>query len=48
MKGERGGVAIKELVGLKSKMYSFMVDDISKHKKAKSVNKNVVEKVSHS
>ena len=29
-------------------MYSFLVDDSSEHKKAKSVNKNVVEKITHS
>ena len=46
MKDETGGVAIKELVGLKSKMYSFMVDDSSDHKKVKGVNKYVVAKIS--
>ena len=39
MKDEAGGVAIKEFVGLKPKMYSFSVDDSSEHKKAKGVNK---------
>ena len=34
MKDETAGVAIKEFVGLKSKMYSFLVDDSSEHKKA--------------
>ena len=29
-------------------VYSFLVDDSSEHKKAKSVNKNVVEKLTHS
>ena len=42
MKDETGGVAIEEFVGLKAKMYSFLVDDNSEHKKAKCVNKNVV------
>ena len=28
--------------GLKPRIYSFLVDDSSKHKKAKDVNKNVV------
>ena len=42
MKDETGGVAIGELFGLKAKMYLFLVDDNSKHKKAKGVNKNVV------
>ena len=35
MKDEIGGVAIEELVGLKPKMYSFLVDNNSKHKKQK-------------
>ena len=47
MNDETGGVAIKEFDGLKSKMYSFLVDDSSKHKKAKGVNKNVVATISH-
>ena len=34
MKDETAGVAIKEFVGLKSKMYSFLVDYSSEHKKA--------------
>ena len=36
------GVAIKGFVGLKPKMYSFLVDN-SEHKKAKSMNKNVLQ-----
>ena len=46
MKDETGGVAIEEFVGLKPKMYSFLVDN-SEHNKAKGVNKNVVATVSH-
>ena len=42
MRDETGGVAIKEFVELKLKMHSFLVDDNSEHKKAKSVNRNVV------
>ena len=34
MKDEIGGVVIEEFVGLKSKMYSFLVGD-SEHKKVK-------------
>ena len=45
---ETGEVAIEEFVGLKSKMYSFLVDNSSEHKKAKAVSKNVVEKITHS
>ena len=39
MKAETGDVAIQEFVGLKPKMYSFLVDK-SEHKKAKDVNRN--------
>ena len=41
-----GGVAIEEFVGLKPKIYSFLADN-NEHKKAKSVNKNVVATISH-
>ena len=47
MKDETAGVAIEEFVGLKPKMYSYLVDDNSEHKKAKGVNKNVVATISH-
>ena len=47
MKDKTGGGAIEKFVGLKPKMYSLFVDDNSKHKKAKDVNKNVVETISH-
>ena len=46
MKDETGGVAIEEFVRLKSKMYSFLVEN-SEHKKAKGVNRNVVATISH-
>ena len=45
-KDETCGVAIKKFVGLKPKMYSFLVDK-SEHKKAKCMNKNNVETISH-
>ena len=45
MKDETGGVAIEEFVGLKPKMYSFLVDNFE-HKKVKGVNKNVVATIS--
>ena len=48
MKDETGGVAIEEFIGLKAKIYSFLVDDSSKHKRAKYVNKNAVATISHS
>ena len=47
MKDETDRVAINEFVGLKPKMYSFLVDDGSEHKKAKCVNKNIVATISH-
>ena len=46
MKDQTGGVAIKEFVGLKPKMYSFLVDN-NNHKKVKGVNKNVVQTIPH-
>ena len=47
MKDEIGGVAIEEFVGLKPKMYSFLVDN-NEHKKAKCVNRNIAATISHS
>ena len=41
MKDETAGVAIKEFVGLKPKMYSFLVEN-NEHKKAKGISKNIV------
>ena len=46
-KEEKAGVAIQEFVGLKPKMYSYLVDDNCKHKKAKGVNKIVVAIIGH-
>ena len=47
MKGETGDVAIKELFRLKPKMYLYLVDDNSEHKKATGVNKNIVATITH-
>ena len=47
MKNETAGVAIEEFVRLKPKMYLYLVDDYSDHKKAKGINKNVVVTISH-
>ena len=47
MKDETGGVAVKEFVRLKAKMYLLLVDGYSKHKKAKDVNRNVVATISY-
>ena len=46
MKDETGGVAIEKFVELKSKMYSFLVEN-NEHKKAKDVNENVVATIGH-
>ena len=39
MKDETAGVANEEFVGLKPKMYSYLVDDNSEHKKTKGIKK---------
>ena len=39
MKDETWGVAIEEFVGLKPKIYSFLVNDNSGHKKEEDVNR---------
>ena len=41
MKDETGGVAIK------SKIYTFLVDNNNKHRKAKGANRNGVTSISH-
>ena len=46
MKDETRGIAIEEIVWLKPKIYSFLVDN-SEHKKALNVNKHVVATISH-
>ena len=43
-KDETAGVVIEES---KPKMYSYLVDDNSDHKKAKGLNKNVVATIRH-
>ena len=45
MEDETAGVVIEEFVRLKPKMYSFLVDHDSEFKKAKDMNRNVVEKI---
>ena len=47
MKDEAAGLPVKEFVGLKQKMYLFLLDDSSNQKKAKGVNENVFAKISH-
>ena len=46
-KDETAGAAIEEFVELKPKVYSYLVDDNSEHKKAKGVSRNVVATISH-
>ena len=46
LKDETEGAAIEEFVGLKPKMYSFLVDK-NEHKKVKGMDKNVVATISH-
>ena len=47
MKDETEGVAIKEFVGLKAKIFSLSVEDNSEHKTANDMNKNVIATISH-
>ena len=39
MKDETAGAAIEEFVGLKPKVYSFLVDDNSEHKRQRAYTK---------
>ena len=47
MEDETSGVTIEEIPGLKPKIYSFLIDDKSEHKKAKGMNRNVVAIISN-
>ena len=47
MKDKAGSIAVQEFFGLKTKMNLFLVNDNSKHKKAKDVNRNIVATISH-
>ena len=47
VKNETNGVPIKEFVGLKPQMYSFLVDDSSENRKAKDMKRNVAVTKSH-
>ena len=46
MTDKTAGVVVEEFAGLKSKMYSYLLDDNREHKKAKGVNKNIVAAIS--
>ena len=48
IKDETCSVAIREFAGLKPKMYSFLIEDNSEQKKAKGVNRNLLEILTHS
>ena len=45
MKDETAGTAIEEFVRLKPKMYSYLVDDNSEHKKVKGVNTTLLIRI---
>ena len=47
MKDKIGVVAINEFIGWKSKMYLFLADHNSGHKKAKGLNTDVVVTIRH-
>ena len=47
MKDDIRSVAIEEFVGLKAKMYSFLVEDNREYKNTKVVNRNAVATKSH-
>ena len=47
MKDEIAGVAIEDFSGLRPKMYSYLVNNNSEHKKAKGVDRNVAATISH-
>ena len=44
MKDEAGGKIIKEFVGLRSKLYSYVMDEGKGEKKCKGMKENVVKK----
>ena len=47
IKDEAAGVVIEDFTGLKPKMYLYLVDDNSEHKKVKGINIYVVARISH-
>ena len=47
IKDDTAGVAIKEFVQLQPKIYRYLVNHNTEHKKAKGVNRNVVATISH-
>ena len=47
IKDKTAGVPLEEFVGLKPRIYFFLVDDSTKNKKAKEVKKNAIETIRH-
>ena len=47
MKYETSGVSFKEFVGLKPKMYLFLVDNSAEYEKSRDVNINIIATVNH-
>ena len=47
MKHETNSVPIKGFVGLKSKMYTFIIEDNHESKKAKGIHKNVDDQIKY-
>ena len=47
MTDETAATAIAEFVGLKPKIYSYLVDNNNEHKRAKGLNKNVFVTINH-
>ena len=47
IKDETAGVSIERFIRLKPKIYSYLVNDNSEHKKTKGLNRNVVATISH-
>ena len=48
MNNESGSVGNREFIRLTPKMYSVLVNNNGKHKKAKDVKRNVLERINHS
>ena len=47
MTDETAATAIAEFVGLKPKIYSYLVDNNNEHKRANGLNKNVFVTINH-
>ena len=47
MKDQTEDIAIEKFVGLKAKIYRFLVDDYSENTKANGVNRTVIATISH-